>query len=505
MNKLVEEVIDFEIIDKIISIKNTQYMYEEESEILFNPINSDFGKIITQLSTYQTTLVSLKELFEKYAEEEIRKIYTFYYYGRSFTDRSMSKTTSFDDLFEYLNQDSSNEDILEKITGVQISVLINCFKVAKENFDEHEKNVSKEKEVFEKRLKRYTKKGDHSFFKFPKKENKESTYETFINVFQKFGIDKTSDINLAKQIIEKIIEETNGWVIVDFLGNENFDHLDFVENDDEILKLYWRYSSGNNNYPIPPHNTRSDIAFEKLELVKYGKNNVAIALKGFFRNKKEINNYYTNNEKICKMYSNDENKWSLFFYELNFDKKQRGSIENFNVTFLPWRYYNILVLPKENLPTVDKTTKILILKNLLDIENTFNSTINEFEKNDSKNEEFLTMYGNRFRKIVEKLLKFILLASKIMFKENYEKDMLGAILEQMKNEIGKEEDYLNLYNNDMLCKIIAELENNGLLEQLNICSHDNVKHKINRDTIEEIYGKVQNVLQFSYKYFKLAI
>ena len=503
IDKSVEEIINFKIIEKIINLKENNDKHDN-NEMSFGMGVNDIENIINQLSSCKSTLDSLENLFKQYTEDEIRIIYTFYYHGRSFTDGSISKTTSFNDLLDY-HKDDTNDDILEKINGIQTSVMIRCFDIAKEKFDEHEKNVRKAKEVFEKRLKSYTKDKDNNFFEFPKKANKESTSKTFMNVFEKFSIHETSDINIAKQIIETIIEETNSWVVVDFLGSENFDHLDYVENDDEILKLYWNYSSGNNIYPIPPHNTRIDIAFEKLELIKYAENDVAIALKGYYRNKKEVKNYYHNQEKISKMYSNDEIKWSLFYHELNFDKKQRGSTENFNVTFLPWRYYNILILPKENLPSVGDTTKILILKNLFDIENTLKSTMNEFKTNYLEDEEFITMYGNRFRKIVEKLLKFILLASKIMFKENYEKDMLGSILEQMKSEVEKEEDYLNFYDRSILSEIISELENNSLLEQLNLCSHDNVKHKINKNIVEEIYGKVQNILQLSYKYFKLSI
>lgn len=502
IDKSVKQIINFELIDKIINLKEGSDTHDND-EITFGSNTHDIENILKQISTSSSTLLSLEALFNEYTEDEVRIIHTFYYYGRSFTDGSMSITTSFWDLFDH-NKDISYDDILEKITGVQTSVLINCFDVAKENFDEHEKNVPKEKEVFEKRLKLYTKDTGHTFFEFPKKENKESTHKTFINVFEKFGTHETSDINTAKQIIETIIEETNSWVVVDFLGSENFDHLDYVENDDEVLKLYWKYSSGNNQYPIPPHNTRIDIAFEKLELIKY-KNNVAIALKGYYRSKTEVKNYYCNQEKIKKLYSNDEMKWSLFIHELNFDKQQRGALENFNVTFLPWRYYNILILPKENLPSVGATTKILILKNLFDIKNTLKNTMNEFETNYFENEEFITMYGNRFRKIVEKLLKFILLASKIMFKENYEKDMLGSILEQIKNEVKREKNYLDYYDKDILPLIISELEDTGLLEQLNLCSHDNVKHKINKEIIDTIYGRVQNLLQQSYKYFKLNI
>ena len=115
------------------------------------------------------------------------------------------------------------------------------------------------------------------------------------------------------------------------------------------------------------------------------------------------------------------------------------------------------------------------------------------------------MYGNRLRKIVEKLLKFILLASRIMFKENYEKDMMGSILEQMKNEVIKEEDYLNFYDKNVLNSIIFKLEDNGLLDKLNLCSHDNVKHKINKNIIDNIYEEINILIQYSYKYFKLKV
>ena len=46
-----------------------------------------------------------------------------------------------------------------------------------------------------------------------------------------------------------------------------------------------------------------------------------------------------------------------------------------------------------------------------------------------------------------------------MFKENYEKDMLGNILDQIKNEVAKEEDYFKSYDKDMLNRIIKKLEN----------------------------------------------
>ena len=444
----------------------------------------------------------IKELLNQYNKKDIKEIYVFYYYGRSFIDGSISKTTSFKDMVDFHKNDTLDE-ILRKLCNTQYCALKQSWETANDRFNEHENNV--QKELFEKRLKSYNKPNGHNFFKFNELPDKKSSNKVFEDIFKEFNLMDTTDINIAKSIIDKVILETNGSIIVDFLGSENFDYLDYVENDDEMLKLYWKYSNGNNKYPLPPHNIRVDIAFEKLELIKYSNTNVAIALKGFYRNKNEIKQYYHNKEKIKKIYEFFEIKWSLFYNELNFDKKHRGASENFQVTFLPWRYYNILILPKENLPSVGDTSKILILKNLLDIKNLLSKTFNEFYKKFEDDEDFITMYGNRYRKILEKLLKFILLASKIMFKENYEKDMIGKLLEQMKYEITKEEDYLNNYNKLNLNNIVQKIEDEGLLKKLHLCSHDNVKHNIDKKIVEEIHNKISQILEESYKYFQLQV
>lgn len=495
------------IIEQILTIKAEENaeLSEIPSEITFGGSDAtDYETIAKHFEIGNKYGNKIKKLLKQYDKGDIQKVYVYYYYGRSFSDGSMSKTTSFDDMLDY-HKDDTYDEILEKLCGTQYLVLKQHWKVANSEFEEHENNVQKEKELFDKKLKSYTKPQDHEFFKFNKLPNKVSSNKVFEKIFDELRLKKTEDIHIAKAIIDKVILETNGSVVVDFLGNENFDHLDFVENDTEVLKLYWKYSNGNNKYPMPPHNIRVDIAFEKLELIKYSNTNVAILLKGFYRDKSEIKQYYHNKEKIKRMYEFYEVKWSLFYNELNFDKKQRGAIENFQVTFLPWRHYNIIILPRENLPSVGDTTKILITKNLYDIQDSLIKTFHNFQEKFEEDEDFITMYGNRFRKILEKLLKFILLASKIMFKENYEKDMIGNLLEQMKLEIEKEENYLNFYDKDKLNIIVQKIEKDGLLEKLNLCSHDNVKHKIDRNIIAEINKDIIELLDESFRYFKLKI
>lgn len=439
----------------------------------------------------------LKVLFSKYSDSEIKNIFAFYYYGRSFLDGSISSIDSFEDFIQYHNSIEIDE-IIRTFNNLPYHSLRMAWEEAEKHYHKHESQVKSENEKYDARIISYKKTGSDTYFDFGHRDLSKSTYQTFKNVFDQFAISETTDINIANSLISTIIKETTGLVIVDFLGYENFDHLDFVENDDEVLKLYWRYSSGNNKYPAPPHNTRVDIAFDKLELLIID-NFAGIVLKGYYKSKSEIKNYYYNKEKIPakKFYGNiEEKKHSHFYYELEFDKKQRGSFENFRVTFLPWRYYNILIIPKENAPSVSGTTNILIIYNLLNIYSRCEQTIKAFRSSTPMDEDTITMYGNTFRKITESTLKFILLASKMMFKENYAKDMLGNILEQMKENPQSE------YNADALKSIILLVEKT-LIDKLNQCSHDNVQHKIDSKIVEDIYADLCDLFRLSYDYFGL--
>lgn len=460
-----------------------QYSINGES-LLFNLLDEEESK--EESKEVDKCKKEQKKLLYSYGEEIVREIYTFYYYGRD----SISPSTSFYDMLKW-NRQMNMEQMVKKLLGVALKAFIYARDSAKEKFEEHEKNVPQEKENLEKRERAYEKKGNHSHFKFEKRHTTKSTREAFLEVQQLFNLSKTDDIQIAKEIIKNIINETNGRVVVDFLGAGSCDHLDYVECDDEILKIYWKYSSENHF----PHNYRIDIALDRLEFIE----GLGIVLKGYYRSKKELKEYYFNKEKILnKAYSPaeiEESKDSSFrHYTLRFDKKQRGSVESFDVTFLPWRYYTVLIQGSNHVIDKRLVDGFLIEKNLQDIEARIDETIKSFRSYSSVDEDEITMFGNRFRKNLESLLKFILLGSEIMFKENYEKDMMGSILEQLKNA----EKYK--YNSSVVPKIIEAVEG-SLLKKLNLCSHENVSHKIDGQIIEDVYLDMIDVLELGFAFF----
>lgn len=430
---------------------------------------------------------------EQFSDKELLEVFSFYYYGRDIVGRVENSWYSYFDQLEYF-KDISRANILDKLCGVQKNNLYSSFKKAFENFDEHERNVLKEKEKHERRQKSFLKKDGKKFFE--REEDFEKSNSINIQkIFNELNIETTEDIKVAKIVLENIIKNTDGLLGVDFLGSGSFDRLSFVEVDDEILKLYWKYSQES----LIVHNYRVDIKFDKLKLIKIDEDIKALVIKGFYTDKKWIKDYYNNNER-AKINSFGVSKTSVFYYDIDFDKTQRGGKENFIVSFLPWRYYSIAISSFEDKSNSIDFRKVLLLENFDEIENRINQTYLEFKESKYNSEDNLSMYGNRYRKILESLLKFVLLASGIMYKENYEKDTLGLLLQQLedKNSFTRE---FSLYNDDVLDSI-EEFVKKELLDSLNFCSHENVSVKFDKNIIENIHNNMNIVLQMSRDYFK---
>lgn len=472
------------ITDLILSIRKDK----GNSEMDFDNIEENL-KLFEESANEKENLV---EALNQFSNKELLNVFTFYYYGRDTVGKSENDFWSF---YDQLNifKDTSRDDILNKLGSVQKNNLESSFKKAFENFEEHERNVPKAKEKHDRRQKSFVKKDGKKFFE--REENFDKSNSINIEkTFKKLNIESTQDIKIAKEILENVINETDGLLAVDFLGSGCFDRLAFVETDDEVLKLYWKYSQDSKVV----HNNRVDIKFDKLELLKI-KDTRAIIIRGFYADKKWIKHYYNNIEK-ARINSLEISNNSTFFYDIDFDKTQRGGKENFIVSFLPWRYYSIIISDFDNDLSSNNLINILILKNINEIEKRIIKTCYEFELSIYDDEDSLSMYGNRFRKILESLLKFILLASGIMFKDNYEKDTLGLLLEQLEDKESFARK-ISLYNDEKLDSI-TEFVKKDLLNNLNFCSHENVSTKFDKSMIENIFNNMLEVLNMTKEYFK---
>jgi len=62
----------------------------------------------------------------------------------------------------------------------------------------------------------------------------------------------------------------------------------------------------------------------------------------------------------------------------------------------------------------------------------------------------------------------------------------------------------NEYNVEII-PIIIETVEKDLLNKLNLYSHENVSHKIDKKTIDDIYLEISEVLNLTYTFFGLKI
>ena len=433
------------------------------------------------------------KILNKFHKYDLQRIYTLYYYGRD----HMEETTSYYDLLIDNNNLSKNEFVKHFLKKPYSSIKI-AINRGKSKFYNHEKNIRSKKLAFERRLSKINRDSLNDIEKYKDNMNK-STFCTFKHLFDEYEVKRIEDIQIATKFLMQIIHATGGALVVDFLGYNSFDHLDYVECDKEhkIIKLYWKYS--NVNCILPPHNQRVDIKFDSLSLY-HKENTIGVALKGYYQSLKDVKNYFSNFENISKFIRKPlKYEKSHFHFETEFDKVVLNKKQEcFKVSILPWRFYNILISPKENIGSTLDSINTLHKINISEIEDRLEKTFNKFNNDLIESEDDLTMYGNRYRKIIENILKLICLAKGFMFDKNYKDDTIGRLLMKLKqnsifySEITED----NLYDKNIVSEIflnsIIEISE-GISGYLNLLSHENVCTKIEKDIIIELHDKISRI------------
>ncbi|WP_428023180.1 hypothetical protein [Arcobacter sp.] len=463
-----------------------------------------------RLKEYQESAERLKKFEEdtkEFTDIEFLHLFAFYHYGRDecrFLEVTPPTTTSsYIDIFNYF-KDWERGNIIIKLRMLQYYAIKKYFKDALRGYFINEKDVQKRKDKYKKRLKSFNKETISEIEKY-KGNTSNSTIQTFKDIFSDYQTEIIKDIKIAKKIIARIIHSTGGHIVCDFIDYGNFDHLHYVEIDEDhnILKLYWYHS----NVKSTVQNVRVDLKFDSLLLINQS-SFASIAIKGYYQTLKEVRNYYGNAESVNSFVQKPRtHSHSNFQYEMSFDKRINKKIENFHVSVLPWRFYNVLISPKENLGDVIQSKKILIMSNLKELKNRINFTYEKIQLIELDNEDDITMFGNRYRKFVENLLKLICLMKVYMFEENYKSDTLGALLTKLKEnslyfKLENGED-INISKEDiepeiLLYKIITLTEN--IIKELNLHSHENVCTKIDETMLEILHKEINFLFELSYLY-----
>lgn len=496
--KLLKELIKYK--------RNDEKLTNRESGLGLS-LSDDMEYILKEYQESPKRQKKFEENTKEFTDTEFLHLFSFYHYGRDeckFLEVTAPTTTSsYNDVFNYF-KDWKRDDIIIKFRGLQYSAIKKYFKDALRGYFINEEGVQERKDKYEKRINSFNKETISEIEKY-KENTSNSTTKTFKDIFSDYQTETIKDIKIAKEIIEKIIHSTGGQIVCDFIDYGNFDHLHHVEIDeiDDILKLYWNYS----NVKSDIQNVRVDLKFDSLLLINET-SFTSIAIKGYYQTLKEVRNYYGNGESVNNFVQKPRiHSYSNFQYEMSFDKKVNKKIENFHVSVLPWRFYNVLISPKENLGDVIQSKRILIMSNLKELKKRINLTYEKIQSMEIDNEDDITMFGNRYRKFVENLLKLICLMKAYMFEENYKSDTLGNLLMKLKEnslffKLKNGED-INILKKDveleiLLYRIITITEN--MIKELNLHSHENVCTKIDETILENLNKEINDLHKTAYLY-----
>ncbi|MCC3159357.1 hypothetical protein LJ737_19095 [Hymenobacter sp. 15J16-1T3B] len=225
----------------------------------------------------------------------------------------------------------------------------------------------------------------------------------FTNIFQDFGKESIYDINLLDKFLNRLLKETEGWVIVDFLDSGCWDCIGSysIDKDKNYLTLNWHYYKGDRiNSFIKENKYKPNISsillhFKDMQLVEL-KNLPFITIRGYAMKHKEILSYLKTIDPDVK----DSYEYRKNFY-IDYELDRGEYAENCYCYNTP--IYSIIIIPKDAGFGTDTSQKLLFTYNyyscevrLQKIQNTLHGHLDEDE---------LCEKTNSIRRVFEFVLK----------------------------------------------------------------------------------------------------
>jgi len=279
----------------------------------------------------------------------------------------------------------------------------------------------------------------------------------FKNLAVKFGDKPINRISVIKQFFDDLLNETDGWVILDFLDTSNWDKIEKYEfNEKEnILTLIWHdYRTAKESeeekemrqMAFPASLYSLGIAVKSIAPI-VGKQTAAFLLNGYAKTEKQIKKLYKVDGPDFKVYDNS-------FFEKCVVRKigQQWEIINFHCSPL----YSLAIIPKNSGFSSFDSKTLLYKYNTQEALKRISSVIDALDKIDSHEHDLICEKVNSARRILESVLKIECCYKNIEIKGNYSQVLLGALLnyvrstkeEAIRPMLGKMAELLNEFSHD---------------------------------------------------------
>lgn len=270
-----------------------------------------------------------------------------------------------------------------------------------------------------------------------KRKNMEAINESdkiFTRVAESVEWTETQSLSQAIELLEKLRNDTDGLVIVDFLDSGNWDCIDGIESDNGFMKIHWRdYRNAIETdeekemrmLAFPAALSSSLIKFKEFRIVKTKRFPVFL-LRGYALTDKEIKIYLEKDSSEFKIFDNKD----------NFSKLAVRKINNVYETYtcLNTPIFSMIIIPKNSGTSSFSSKKGLFSYNISDSILRLNKVKEELDKDELTDEDLICEKANSVRRIFEYILKVELCYRyrQLSVKKDYSVLMLGDLMSLIK-------------------------------------------------------------------------
>lgn len=272
-----------------------------------------------------------------------------------------------------------------------------------------------------------------------------------LDFFQEFADiygDTINDIETAERFFKDFMEQTEGWVIVDFLDTDNWDCIRKVEVDKQngLIWFYWQIPSGDpfeekiRKMVFPLGYYGMCLKFDNVRFVK-GKRNMCIGIivNGYTIREKNIKGFAKNGGWIIQGMDNASS-----FFSTSVVREKDG-------VFQHWRFINtpissFWIIPKQLDVHPQDSEKLLYIHGVEKCEKNLKVAfeiikgVDKFGKEEQRNE--IKKAAHDMRTVAESLFKLIMCFHQEMYQykvSNYDDLTLGTLKGPLKKTIYKQE------------------------------------------------------------------
>lgn len=310
-------------------------------------------------------------------------------------------------------------------------------------------------------------------------------------IFDDFGVTEITDLPTLDKFLNRLLVDTKGLVILDFLDSGNWDCFGSysIDYENEYLFFNWHHYTGINDInsfvreaQYKPSIMTLMLHFKELKIVKL-KNFPFITLRGYALKEKETLKYFKSIDANAKYLKEDRAN----FYNL-FQIDRGNYIEDCYCHDTP--IYSILIIPKDTAGHAGLSMKILFLYNYDNCKHRIQK-VEQSLLTQNLGEDELCEKANSIRRIFEFVLKIECCyhrqlnyevifndeidSSDFIFKDSYSDLVLGDLVNILKKVKTDDEKHTL----------------NKIIRLSNELSHDSGK-KVTKEKVEDLLSTMVN-------------